>query len=341
MISGRFLFVPNHPRQPDMSQQPESIAYSTQANADHTDDLTLARAIVAGSEESWHAFVHRYSGLILAVARRYLGGRQDDEVRSLYADVLESLRLRKLATYEGRCALSTWIVLVTRSEVIDTLRYERGGRELRAALSGLDPFERQVFRHFYLEGQSLGAVTRIVRDEGARVTPERVLLALRRIEERIQGGLARRLRYDLYAQSVGASSGRLLEYIDHVHSEFEERAATQGADYYLLEREARRTIERVQEQITRLPADEQRLLTLRFEQGWPARRIAEELGWDGQRSVYTVMERILRTIRRALGQDAKPAPRGKGEPAAAGHAPSGFGERETALTIPEGEEPPS
>jgi RNA polymerase sigma factor (sigma-70 family) len=289
-----------------MSRQPKSTDASLQTD-DHANELSLARAIVGGSEASWHAFVHQYSRLILAVARRYLGGRRDDEVRSLHADVLHSLRLRKLADYEGRCALSTWIVLVTRSAVVDWLRHERGGRELRDAIAKLDAFERDVFRRFYIEGQDLVAVTRMVRDEGAPVTPERVLLALHQIEERIDDRLARRLRYDLYAQSVGASSGRLLEYIDHVHGEFEERAATQGADYYLVEREARRTLEQVRDQIARLPANEQRLMTLRFEKGWSARRIAEELGLDGQRSVYTVIQRILRTIRRTLGRDTRPA----------------------------------
>jgi DNA-directed RNA polymerase specialized sigma24 family protein len=53
--------------------------------------------------------------------------------------------------------------------------------------------------------------------------------------------------------------------------------------------------------VARLPDDEQRLLTLRFEQGWTAKRIAEELGLGGQRSVYTRIDRILRDLRRLLG----------------------------------------
>lgn len=291
-----------------MSQFHEVFDPASTSHDDHPEDLALARAILGGSEESWHVFVHRYSGLILAVARRYLGGRRGDVVRSLYADVLHSIRHRKLTCYEGRCALSTWIVLVTRSAVVDYLRHERGGRELRDALTALDPFEREVFRHFYLEGQDLGAVTRAVRHEGAPVTSEKVLFALQQIEERIDGRMARRLRYDLYAQSVGASSGRLLEYVDHVRGELEERAATQGADYYLVEREARRTVERVREQVDALPDHERRVLNLRFEKGWPARRIAEELGLEGQRTVYTMVERILRSIRRALGHDSGPDP---------------------------------
>ncbi len=272
----------------------------------HDADLELVRAILDGSEEAWHGFIDRYSGLLMAVIHRYVSSRSDD-ARSLYADVLESLYRGKLATYAGRSALSTWLVLVTRSAVVDHLRHRLGGRELRDVLKALDPFQRQVFRHYYVEGLSFGTVLRLVRDHGAVVTPDRLLQALQQIEDRVHGRLARRMRYDLHAQSVGGASGRLLEYLDHVRSEFEDQSGTQSPDYYILEREARRTVEDVMTQVERLPAEERRLLSLRFEQGWTAKRIAEELGLHDQRSVYTVIERVLRALRRILNAPGQAA----------------------------------
>ena len=263
-------------------------------------DRALVQAVLDGSTQAWHEFVRQYSGLILAVIHRYVPRRHMDEARSLYATVLESLYRTKLATYEGRATLSTWVVLVTRSAVVDDLRQRLGGRELYATLKALPPLEREVFQHYYVEGLSFGAVRRIVRDEGALLSTERLLEVLRQLEAKVGGRLARRLSYDLHAQSVGGASGRLLEYLDHARFEFEERSESDRADFETLDREARRTLLRVKEELDRLPADERKLLSLRFEQGWTAQRIAEELGLGGQRRVYTWIDRIMRALRRRL-----------------------------------------
>ncbi|MGH7731626.1 MAG: RNA polymerase sigma factor [Candidatus Eiseniibacteriota bacterium] len=266
----------------------------------HSEDLALARAVLAGSADAWHTFIRRYSRLIMAVIRRYVGNR-GDEARSVHADVLESLYRGGLARYAGRAALSTWLVAVTRAAVVDDVRRRLGGRRLRARLKGLEPYEREVFRLYYMEGLSFGTVLRMARDQGAQATPDRLLLALQRIENRVTDRFARRLRYDLHAQSVGAASGRLLEYLDHFRSEAEDGEGYQSPECRMVEREARLLLDEVATVVAQLPAEERRLLSLRFEQGWTAGRIAEELGLGGQRSVYTRIDRILRGLRKVLG----------------------------------------
>jgi DNA-directed RNA polymerase specialized sigma24 family protein len=269
--------------------------------APYAEDLSLVREILAGSNDAWHDFIRRFSPLTMAVIRRYVWDREGDEPRRLHADVLESLYRGGLRHYAGRAALSTWLVAVTRAAVVDSVRHRLGGRRVQALLKELSPYEREVFRFYYIEGLSFGTVLRMVRDQGAKATPDRLLLALRSIEERMPDGLARRLRYDLHAQSVGAASSRILEYFDHVRSEAETGDAAQSPECRMMENEARRVVDEVRAVVARLPDDEQRLLTLRFEQGWTAKRIAEELGLGGQRSVYTRIDRILRDLRRLLG----------------------------------------
>jgi DNA-directed RNA polymerase specialized sigma24 family protein len=266
----------------------------------HRDDLALAREVLAGSEAAWHTFLRGYSRLIMAVIRRYVSNR-GDEARSLHADVLASLYHGGIGNYAGRAALSTWLVAVTRAAVVDDVRRRLGGRRLRERLKALGPYERDVFRLYYLEGLSFGMVLQLARDHGAKATPDRLLLALQQIEDRVTDRLARRLRYDLHAQSVGGASGRLLEYLDHIRSETEAGAAAQNPEYHMMEREARRLLGEVSAVVAHLPAEERRLLSLRFEQGWTAKRIAEELGLGGQRNVYTQLDRILRGLRRVLG----------------------------------------
>jgi len=264
----------------------------------HREDLALVRAILGGSNQAWQTFLRRYSRLIAAVIRRYEANAWREEISSLEADVLQSLHRGGLARYEGRAALSTWLVAVTRSVVVDDVRKRLGGRFLRRRLQSLGPYEREVFRHYYLEGLSFGMVLATARDHGAQTTPDRLLMALRSIEDLLTDRLARRLRYDLHAQSVGAASGRLLEYLDHMRTEAEESAGGQSPEYLVMEREARRTTDAVMAAVAHLPAEERRILSLRFEQGWTAKHIAEELGFSDQKKVYTAIERIVRGLRR-------------------------------------------
>lgn len=270
----------------------------------HEEDLVLVRSILDGSSEAWRVFVLRYSGLIHSVIRRYQYAANADEARAVYVDALESLRLRKLASYEGRAALSTWLTLVTRTTVLDHLRHRFGRRELPKALRTLDETDRTIFRLYYVEGRGFSEVrARLGRDNGPwSIT--RLLAALRRIENRLNSRWLQRLSYDLHAQSAGAASGRLLQYLEHVRREFQENASAHSPDYHLMEREAQQTVARVREAIARLASEDREILTLRFERGWSARRIAEELGLPGPRGAYTVIERIVRQLRRELrGQE--------------------------------------
>jgi hypothetical protein len=59
----------------------------------HLEDLALVQRILGGDSASWETFVDRYSGLILAMARRYLRSRDPDGVRTVFANVLESCAL--------------------------------------------------------------------------------------------------------------------------------------------------------------------------------------------------------------------------------------------------------
>jgi len=264
-------------------------------------DLELVRSVLDGSEEGWRRFLERYSGLIEAMIRRYLGAHDRDEIRSVYAEVLESLYFRKLAQFEGRSALSTWLTLVTRNHVLDHLRQRFGRRHPPRALQRLAKDDREIFRLYYVEGWSFADVLQHMHSAAPAWNETRLLAALRRIETQIGDRWLRRLAYDLHAQSIGAASGRLVAYLDHVRDEFKRNEGAHSPDYHLMEREAQAVIERLQSVLATLPEDERRILSLRFERGWSARRIADELGLSGPRGAYTLLDRIVRGLRRRLG----------------------------------------
>lgn len=267
----------------------------------HDEDLAVARAILSGDEATWTSFVERYSPLIRAVIRRYVRSRDREVARTIYADTLEAIYKRKLRTYEGRAALSTWTALVARTEVMDHLRRSFGRHELPRAFHRLDEKDQLIFRLYYVEGRDFEDVKHLLSSRDPSWTAVRVAASLQRIEDRLNDGWLRRVAYDVHAQSTGAASGRLLEYLDHVRAEYKQNQGGHSPEYHLMEREARRTVSHVRAVLDRLPPAEKKLMVLRFERGWSARRIADELGLRSPRNVYTVIDRIIRRLRRMFG----------------------------------------
>ena len=262
------------------------------------EDLALVQSIRAGSVEAWHDFVERYSGIIYSVLRRYF--HDEDEIRDGYVDVLNELYQGLLEQYAGRSALSTWLVFVARSHAIDTLRRRHGRRELPTAVKAMGDLERQVFQLYYLEGASFDTVRRQSAPSGDSLSTEKLIEILGRIEESLDRRSRRRIAYDLHAPSVGAASGRILEFLDQATEEYQNRCRRLDPDFVLMEKETRATVARVRALIATLPAQEQRILSLRFDAGRSARQIAEELQLGGQRQAYTAIDRALRRLRKWL-----------------------------------------
>ena len=84
------------------------------------DDANLVERIAARDESALSELYERYSGLLLALARRVLNDTSDAE------EVLQEVFLQvwnQAERYETRrSSVSTWLVLITRSRSIDRLR---------------------------------------------------------------------------------------------------------------------------------------------------------------------------------------------------------------------------
>ncbi len=263
---------------------------------DHHADLILARAVLGGDEAAWHRFVIAHSGILLAILRRYL--YDTDEIRTVYVDVLAELRQGKLAEYAGRSSLSTWLACIARGAAVDHLRHALGRREDPAGLTDLDERQREVFRLFYVEGRAFEEVRLRLRESGRLADGESLAAILAEIESGLNHRTLRRLTWDLHAASVGAASGRLLEYLDQAAAAGAEASSAQAPDAALIAREARRRIESILLLVDQLPPQERTVLKLRFDAGWSADQIADELAIAGRRRVYTILDRALARLRR-------------------------------------------
>jgi DNA-directed RNA polymerase specialized sigma24 family protein len=288
-------------RRRDSSAEPPDNPPPSSAAIEHPADLALARAVLSGSRAAWEAFVERYSGLVLAMARRH--ARDEDEVRGLYADVLERVYRRRLSGYQGRAALSTWLVVVTRSIAMDRLRRRIGRWRMPDAVRALEPDERQIFRLRFMDGRPVEDVLAHARNLDPSWNAERLHGVLARMEAGLDRASRRRAAYAAQARATGAGQGRLLEYLDHLREEERARTGSNGPELEALERESRRMLERIEALVAQLGDDERRLMHLYFDQGLPAPHIADTLGFPGPRRVHTILERIVRQLRRRLEQE--------------------------------------
>jgi RNA polymerase sigma factor (sigma-70 family) len=262
------------------------------------DDTALARAAARGDLDAWHEFVERYSGLIVSVVRRYLAAEIPDDQRTLYVETLADLHDRKLDAYSDRAALSTWVAVVTRSRCLDWLRRKYGRREVPAWVNGRSGRDRTVYRMYFLEAIPEEEVRDRLAAAGDPISDVELARIIARLEERMDPGAHRRLAYDLRARSVGATSGRLLEFLDRVRVEHEARAEAQSPLRALERREELRRVDALRHFLASLPGEERTAVELHYFQGLSATRVAEKMSLTNPRRAYTVLDGAVRRLRR-------------------------------------------
>lgn len=268
-------------------------------------DLQLARAISAGDVEAWHDFVQRYSSVIFSIARRYLADFDAEIWRDTYVDVLEYLYAVGLAKYDGRAALSTWVMAISRTRALDHRRALRGRKRDPVWLAALGPRDREVFHLYFEEGESIATIRERFAAQGVIVSTAEIGRSLARLDERMDRRLRTRLAYDLHARTVGMASGNLLDFIDHVRQENATAAEALRPDLILIERRTSQLLDRVQRAVRQLDPEERQIVELRFYRSLTAQQIADTLGHESPRRVYTLLDGAVRRLRRlALGSDA-------------------------------------
>jgi len=257
----------------------------------------LVGAIARGDVSAWHRFVDAYAGLVHVVVRRYLAFASDDDRRDLFVEILRKLRVGALETFDGRSSLATWLYIYARSRCIDLLRTSNLRPTRPARWKTLSKLERRVFRLYWLERLAQVEIVRLLCEEGHPVTLDTLGSVLEGLEARMGERARRRLAFDLCAQSIGRTSGRLLEYLHELRIENEDRQDESEPDQTLFHEEFARVIDLVREHVSRLPDLERQVIDLRFYQGRTAREASDVLHLRGQREVYTVEARAIRQLR--------------------------------------------
>jgi DNA-directed RNA polymerase specialized sigma24 family protein len=263
-------------------------------------DVRLARAAANGSVADWHEFVLRYSGLMQSVVRRYLLACDDDTQRSAYVDTLESLFRGGLARYDGNSSLATWVITITRSRCLDSLRATHGRKRLPRWLRSRSARDQEIYRLYFVERLGPQAVAAHLARLGHAATSADVEGVVERFDAQMDRRQRSQLAYELRARSVPRVSARLLQYLDHARLEAERRHHESQPDAALIEADARDVLDRLRASLVQLPERERRALELRFGNGLTERAVAAGLGLPSRRSAQIVLLRALALMRRIL-----------------------------------------
>ena len=180
------------------------------------EDADLLERVAAGDQAALSSLYDRYSGMLLGLARRVLHSTEDAEevLQEAFVQVWQQAR-----RYDRRkSAVSTWLVLLTRSRAIDRLRshqvkdrtlshlqqekrsshtspegsrnvlHQQRRRRLRDELSSLPDEQRQVLELAFFAGMTQ---SEIANDTGIPLgtVKTRTLLAMKKLRQALQSEL--------------------------------------------------------------------------------------------------------------------------------------------------------
>ena len=262
-------------------------------------DLDLVRKIMAGDIAAWHRFIETYTDNMQSIIGRYVN---DDEIaRDLYVSLLEKLKNEKLAKFNGRSTLSTWLFIVTVNHCRDYFRSSKGIRHVLTALGGLLTIDRRYFKLAFIQALPIHEVLAGLRAEmGDHISyldliecEERIIQTAR---ERRLGKLIEKLLAPSIVRSVPLN-GTAYTSSDHVPLE----RRTQPVPDILMESDLfREALQNLRDALLHLPHRDQIILQLRFEHKASARRICEVLDLGNEQLVYRRLEKLFAQLKAML-----------------------------------------
>lgn len=156
-------------------------------------DVAALREALAGNAGGRAAFVDRFAPLVYSVLAN--SGVDEKRLEDLFAAVFVALfdrDARRLRLWNGRCALASWIRLVTSSVLIDQVRRDRAERFVEFASDWLDEVAadepQAIERLAHMED-----LARVSRALAALSESDRGLVKALCCDEREPGDVAREL----------------------------------------------------------------------------------------------------------------------------------------------------
>jgi RNA polymerase sigma factor (sigma-70 family) len=177
---------PAHVKEDFVLDPPDKVKDATKDRgiSDRSPDLLFIKQVLDGNESAAGALRVRYSAQLKATLckRGASSTEAEDLLADLWADCFGSSGEPLLLRYEGRCALSSWLITVATNRLIDYKRREALRRELpreKSAESRMSDPERNANFPARQSDKALVALLRKAVLNGFTAVPREMLLMLR------------------------------------------------------------------------------------------------------------------------------------------------------------------
>lgn len=262
------------------------------------DDRALIRRFREDPESAYSDLLDRFTPAILRMIRRFM--RDPDEIMEVYTSICERLRahhFRALRQFRINSELLPWLSVVSANACRDRLRKRRATSVPKSVLSQLDAFEELVFKYYYWRRVPHEDIAEIISTNDAiPCSPLDVMRAIGKINDLLSVNKRWHLLVALNSNRPSLSIEELKEA--GIVPAFTE--PSMDVDEALRNRER---IERLNEALRELDGEDRLLVLLRYEHGMTAPQIAEVMGYDKHKYVYTRLRTVVSRLRRSLCED--------------------------------------
>ncbi len=261
-------------------------------------ERSLTRRFLTDPARAYHDLLVLYAEMIKRMIRRFF--RDWDDVMDVFTSVCERLQANDYAAlrrFKQGSPLEPWLSVITSNASRDKARRNRVGGAPPSLLEKLEPFERLVYRAHYLQRAEHDVIAETASARlGTTYSTADVRDAIVRIDTLL--GVEKRWSI-LHLIALRARSVSVDELIDLGL----DPVADEEADFEEV------TSERAQrKQLTaafdEMEDEDKLLIQLRFEQNLTAVQIADVMGYDNYKQVYTRLRTVIDRMRRVIEKNA-------------------------------------
>jgi len=246
------------------------------------DENLLEQLGTASAGTAWKVFLHRYTPLIMSVARQYR--RDQQSVHDCYLFVCEKLiddDFRRLRAWRRRENLrfTSWLRAVVANLCVDWYRSVQGRQRSVSAISQLPEQERLVYTHRFEFGASL------------RECHEAVAITYPQLSELDVAAIIRHINRVLTPQQhwMLASRPRLAKSLDDVETRREAELTWDEQETPEQLASSSQQQARLRAAFRQLPTGQRLLLKLRYQQGLSLKEVARLTGHENlQQARYQI-----------------------------------------------------
>jgi RNA polymerase sigma factor (sigma-70 family) len=254
----------------------------------------IARLGSPGPGPAWREFLNQFSPIVNCIVRRYES--DDRRVADCYLYVCEALsddgfrRLRRFRS-EGSARFPTWLAAVVANLCVDWRRKQLGRFRPLKAIAALSELEQLVYRYLFVRGMPRAECLHVLGGRFPDLTEQQIA----EINARLFSLLTPPQRWQLSLRTASPIGDSSVDLDDAWQLE----EPGPGPDENAALAQEREQLEAAMD---RLPARQQLLLKLRFEQDLTLAEVARLAGlsdpFQAKRQIQAALDALTRLLKR-------------------------------------------